>query len=149
MMSVEETGLQYYLILPDRRQIIGVKRYGGYFCYRCNASLLVDGEDSGRKSIKSFCESCPLCNQSPKTSPEIVSSSSFDWIMGPHLIPRLFVLPKTSGVDSVENNNNKTRHQNNLTYVVEDQYGNQCTVDQFWKRVADSCPIQFYNRIQQ
>lgn len=148
----EETGLQYALVLDDRQQLIGVKRFGGFFCYKCNASLLVDGEDTARSAIKHHSSRCPICAAENGTSADIVPCAAFDWIMAPHLLPRKS--PPLAGDEQATSAASDERARRRRTLAkpansVVDQFGNVFEVEQFWKRVVDPCPIQFYENIRQ
>lgn len=143
----EEIGLQYSLVLDDRQQLIGVKRFAGFFCYKCNASLLVDGEETARNAIKHHSSRCPICACENGNSADIVPCAAFDWIMAPHLLPR-----KSPALADDQASDERTRRRRTMAKPannVVDQFGNVFEVEQFWKRVVDPCPIQFYQNIRQ
>jgi len=170
LSRTEEAGLSYSLLLDDRLQLIGIKRYAGAFCFRCNASMLIDGEESGRRAIKQQCDQCPVCGAANVgASSDIIACASFDWIMAPHLLPRKSPMAtrtetsvrqekntassKSSAVATpVVEANDRSRRRRTMakpSNSVVDQFGNQFDVELFWKRVVDPCPIQFYDRIRQ
>lgn len=172
LSRAEETGLLYSLLLDDREQLIGIKRYAGAFCFRCNASLLIDGEESGRRAIKQQCDQCPVCGEENiGSSSDVIACASFDWIMAPHLLPRKSPLATraelsadektgssskigktSSGRVAVAETDDRSRRRRKMakpSNSVVDQFGNRLEVEQFWKRVVDPCPIQFYDRIRQ
>lgn len=120
----EESGLVY--TMGRGNVVVGTKRFGGYACRACNlVSMLCDGEQSARCATRRHYTSCVLCGGGGNDT--TVPCATFDWNMAPNLVPRA---PSTAGGDT-----------------IRDQYGNVYTLDAFWRRVVDPCPLQFYDRI--
>ncbi len=145
----EETGILYSLVIDEaRHQLIGVKRFGGYFCYKCNASLLAEGEETARNAIKHLNKQCPIClGEYAPSNADIVPCAAFDWIMAPHLLPRKS--PPLADDHVVDEKSRRRRTLAKPSNLVVDQFGNTFELEHFWKRIVDPCPIQFYERIRQ
>lgn len=144
----QEVGISYSLVLDDdRKQLIGIKRFAGYFCYKCNASLLVDGEEMARDAIKHHHKQCPICACENGATADIVPCAAFDWIMAPHLLPRKS--PPLADDHAADERGRRRRTLAKPSNAVCDQFGNTFELEHFWKRVVDPCPIQFYDRIRQ
>lgn len=130
-MADEESGLVY--TLSRGNMVVGTKRFGGYACRACNlVSLLCDGEQSARCATRRHYTSCVLCGGSSDVT---VPCATFDWNMAPNLVPRA---PPAAAAAAAAAAGNDT---------IRDQYGNVYSLDVFWRRVVDPCPLQFYDRI--
>jgi len=125
----EEQGVAYRLQLPApaKPALIGIKRYGGLYCTKCEVSLLQEGEESARLANKQHVDVCPLCDARPDDEQSTVRECQcFDWRMAPHRLHSKKLSPLT----------------------VVDTFGTKFTVDRFLqKKVDECCPIQLYDKI--
>lgn len=132
MESVLEKGIAYCLKVPGNSEstVIGVKRFGGLYCTKCEVSLLKEGEEAARYAGKVYSDCCPLCDvkiADGKASGQFINCSCFEWNIGPHRL-----------------------HQRNLQSLqIVDSFGDEYSVERFLAKVVscESCPIQFYDQI--
>lgn len=142
--TMQDRGVSYRL-LQAPHVLIGVKRYGGYYCTRCEVSLLRDGEESARLAAKVHVPNCPLCNapvpeqtqasaaaatssNAPNEKSVVAPCSCFDWHMAPHRLQQ--------------------RNMRDMTVV--DGFDRQFSVSFFLNTIVHAaCPIQLYDNIAQ
>lgn len=125
----EERGVTYKLQLPEpaKPALIGIKRYGGYYCTKCEVTLLKEGEEAARLANKQHVDACPLCGAKIDDNDSTIRECQcFDWRMAPHRLHSKKLSPLT----------------------VIDTFGEKFSVDRFLqKKVDECCPIQLYDKI--
>lgn len=129
----EERGVSYFVNVlcaenSEKRFCIGVKRYGGLFCKRCEISLLEEGEESARYAGKIHYDKCPLCHTPAITEDvgAVQECMCFDWQMAPHRLAQA-----------------KFRN-----CPIVDSFGNKFMVEFFLNSIVKSCHVQFYDKIE-
>ena len=138
---------------------IGKRSAAGPYCWDCNMTLCILGEEAIHYSARNaFHAACPLCQQKPKdeghastgsrelgfnSAPParkmgVASCSSFTWAMDPdRLFKDSITTPLVCPCCSRPFDDDK---------VVEDEYGKTYSMDEF-KQVLDECPVQYKNSI--
>jgi len=130
---------------------IGKRSAAGWYCWDCDRSLCIDGEDYVHYDNE-FAKSCPVCNKpvvmeslnngavarelgfdkSPhgrKTG--VASCSSFRWALKPNQLQHR--IRRQYPVDDAG-------------LVIMDEYGHEFTWAEF-QAILEECPIQFYDMI--
>lgn len=122
ILRPEEAGISYRLSIgPEKKALIGIRRYGGKYCSACEVSLLKDGEEAAVYAGKVHCEKCPLCEKND----HVIECVCFEWRMAPHRLNR----------DNVQ-----------LLQVV-DSFGQTQSVKDFLVQIR-RYPIQYYDKIE-
>lgn len=122
VLRPEEAGISYRLSIgPDKKAVIGIRRYGGKYCSACEVSLLKDGEEAAVYAGKVHCDKCPLCEKNDN----VIECICFEWRMAPHRLYR----------DNVQ-----------ALYVI-DSFGQSQSVKDFLTQIR-RYPIQYYDKIE-
>ena len=137
----------YYKYNDEYQGHIGKRSAAGLYCWDCNITLCMSGNNGIHYSHSGFFDKCPKCGQAP--SDEKLQESSSGMELGFVNKHKIVEKKGVRGCSSFTWAKHPDEVKKSKVRYVYDEYGERFTKKEFLNMIEKSCPVQFFHSIGQ